>query len=275
MQVNGRVAKPATLLRQEDRVECAPPDERERPGIEPEPGPLEILYEDREILVLDKPPGVAVHSGAGHRRGTMVHFLLDRYPDIASVGGAERPGIVHRLDLNTTGAMVVARTEEAYLQLTAAFAERQVHKTYLAVVYGTPKEEIGRIDLPIGRHRHHRQQMQVRSDGRPAVTHYRTLASDMGISRLELGLETGRTHQIRVHMKAMKHPLVGDPVYGEARWRNLPRATQPFLREFPRPALHAWRIAFEHPTTRAKVEIEAPLPADMRQLWHAVTHRDW
>ncbi len=275
VRVNGREVKASTPLRPGDTVECAPPEKRDEPALEPEAGKLDILYEDAELVVVDKPAGVAVHPGAGHRSGTLVHFLLDRYPDIAGVGGAERPGIVHRLDINTTGALVVARTELAYLKLTAAFAERRVRKTYLAIVYGTPKENPGHIDLPIGRHRHHRQQMQIRSDGRPSVTRFRTMASAMGLSRLEIDLETGRTHQIRVHLKAVKHPLVGDPVYGEARWRNLPRSTQRSLRDFPRPALHSWRLAFEHPISGDDVELEAPLPEDILQLWRSVTHLDW
>lgn len=274
--VNGRVAvKPATQLHAGDTVEWTAPPEVDEPALEPESGELDVLFEDPGLAVIDKPAGLVVHPGAGHRTGTLAHFLLDRYPEVAGVGGEGRPGIVHRLDLDTTGALVVARSEPVYLALSTAFAERRVHKTYLAIVYGTPKEDPGRIDRPIGRHRHHRQQMQIRPDGRPAVTRYRTLDSAMGISRLEIDLETGRTHQIRVHLKAIGHPLVGDPVYGEARWRNLPRTIQRPLREFSRPALHAWRLAFEHPLGGDEVAVEAPVPDDLRRLWRSVTGREW
>ncbi len=273
--LNGRSAKAATVLREGDVVACMPPEPPEDAGIEPQAGPLEVLYEDPDLAVLDKAAGVAVHPGAGRGRDTLVHFLLHRYPELAGVGGRGRPGIVHRLDSGTTGALAVARPERAYRELAAAFAERRVRKTYLAVVYGTPRAAGGRIDRPIGRHRHHRKQMQVRADGRPAVTRYRVAESAAGVSRLELDLETGRTHQIRVHLKAIGHPLVGDPVYGEARWRNLPRPIQRPLRDFPRPALHAWRLAFVHPATGEPVAVEAPVPDDLERLWREVTGRPW
>ncbi len=273
--INGRPVKPSTVIRQGDRLECRPPLPRAAPGPRAQEGQLTVLYEDQDLLVLDKAPGVAVHPGAGRDRDTLVHFLLHRYPEIAGVGGAARPGIVHRLDLGTTGALVVARTENAYAGLSAAFADRRVEKTYLAIVYGTPRPPAGRIDLAIGRHRHDRKRMQVRTDGRAALTHYRCREAAAGVARLELDLETGRTHQIRVHLKAAGHPLIGDPTYGEARWKSLPGSTRRHLRAFPRPALHAWRLAFAHPLTAAPVVIEAPLPDDMRRLWRRVTGRDW
>ncbi len=275
LQLSDRAAKPGLALREGDRVECTPPAVQADSRLEPQAGDLTVLHEDRDLLILDKPADLAVHPGAGREQGTLVNRLLAHYPDIAGVGGEGRPGIVHRLDLDTTGAIAVARTDAAYHKLTAAFAARAVDKTYLAIAYGTPREPANRIDLPIGRHRHHRKQMQIRSDGRPAVTHYITLESTTGISRLQLDLETGRTHQIRIHLKALGNPLVGDPVYGEARWRNLPRPVQSALRDFPRPALHAWRLAFAHPISGKKIAVEAPLPTDMRQLWLAVAGREW
>ncbi len=273
--IGGRPAKPATVVREGDVVACRPPERRAAPGLTAQAGELVVLHEDPELAVLDKPPGVAVHPGAGRDRDTLVHYLLHRYPEIAGVGGAARPGIVHRLDLDTTGALAVARTEAAYLGLSAAFAERRVEKTYLAIVYGSPREEACRIEAPIGRHRNDRKKMQVRAGGRPATTHYRCLETAGGVSRLEIGLETGRTHQIRVHMKAAGHPLVGDPTYGEARWKGLPGPARRPLSTFPRPALHAWRLAFAHPTTGDPIEVTAPLPEDMRRLWREVTGRDW
>ncbi len=273
--VNGRPAKPATAVRDGDQLQCRPPEPRAAPGLVAQPGELTILHEDEDLAVIDKMAGVAVHPGAGRERGTLVNFLLHRYPEIAGVGGAARPGIVHRLDLDTTGALIVARTEGAYAGLSSAFAERRVEKTYQAVVYGVPRQEAGRIDLPIGRHRHDRKRMQVRSDGRPATTRYRRRSTAGGVSRLELDLETGRTHQIRVHLKAVGHPLVGDPTYGEARWKGLPGPVRRPLQTFPRPALHAWRLAFDHPVTGSRIEVQAPVPEDMRQLWREVTGGEW
>ena len=188
--------------------------------------------------------GLAVHPGAGRSTGTLVHHLLARYPEIAGVGGPGRPGIVHRLDRDTTGVLAVARTPTP-TTASRAFAERGVGKLYLAIVYGAPPPT-GEIDAAIARHPR-RQRMTVRG-ARPRRAHaYRTLASAAGLSLLELDLHTGRTHQIRVHLKSLGHPIVGDPVYGEARWRPSPPARAP-LSSFPRPALHAWRLAFAHPS---------------------------
>ncbi len=273
--VNGRPAKPATAVGVGDELECRPPERRAAPELIAQAGELTVLHEDSELVVIDKAAGMAVHPGAGRDRDTLVNYLLHRYPEIGGVGGSARPGIVHRLDLDTTGALVVARTEDAYTSLSSAFAERRVEKTYLGVVYGTPRTATGRIDLPIGRHRHDRKRMQVRSDGRPSTTRYRARASAAGISRLELDLETGRTHQIRVHLKATGHPLIGDPTYGEARWKALPGPVRRPLKTFPRPALHAWRLAFAHPATGERIEVEAPLPEDMRRLWVEVTGAVW
>ena len=273
--VNGRAAKPATAIREGDTVACAPPEPVTETALIAQPGDLTVLYEDPDLVVVDKPAGMAVHPGAGRDRDTLVHYLLHRYPGIAGVGGAARPGIVHRLDLDTTGALIVARTEGAYTALSAAFAERRIEKTYLAVAYGAPREPDGTIERPIGRHRHDRKRMQVRSDGRPATTRYHTLETAAGVSRLEIDLETGRTHQIRVHLKAIGHPLLGDPTYGEARWKGLLRASQRPAKTFPRPALHAWRLAFAHPRTGDRVEVEATLPEDMRRLWREITGRAW
>jgi len=273
--VGGQPVKPSMPLAAGDEIDCRPPEAPREAGIEPEAGPLRVLHEDPELVVLDKPAGVVVHPGAGHRRATLAHFLLHRYPEIAGVGGPGRPGIVHRLDLDTSGVLVAARTEAAYLGLTRAFAEREVEKRYLAIVYGTPKEESGGIDLPIGRHPRERKRMDVRADGRAAHTRYHLRATGGGVSLLEIDLETGRTHQIRVHLKALGHPLVGDPVYGERRWRGLPGPRRGPLARFPRPALHAWRITFTHPVTGRPVAVEAPVPDDLRRLWREVTRRGW
>lgn len=275
VQVDGKEAKPSTELLAGGRVQCQPPKRRDDTRIQPEEGSLHLLYEDDHLIVLDKPAGLAVHPGAGRPRGTLAHFLLHRFPEVAQVGGPGRPGIVHRLDKDTTGVMVVARHAEAYHQLVAAFAERRVHKLYQAVAYGLPRDDAGTIDHPIGRHRGDRKKMAVTSKGRPALTEYRCLDRGQGICRLELDLKTGRTHQIRVHLKAIQHPLVGDPLYGEARWKAWPRKQQGPLQAFPRPALHAWRLAFDHPATGQNLHFEAPVPPDMKDLWQKVTGQDW
>jgi 23S rRNA pseudouridine1911/1915/1917 synthase len=278
VRVNGRAAKPSTPVAAGDRIECAPPEPKEE-RVLPERGDLGVLHEDAEIVVLDKPAGLTVHPGAGRATGTLAHHLLDRYPEMAGVGGPGRPGIVHRLDQGTSGVLVVARTPAAYARLSRAFASREVAKLYLGIAYGAPSPVAGTIAAPIGRHPQRRQEMAVLSRGqrrgRPAVTHYRTVAAAAGISLLEMDLATGRTHQIRVHLKHIGHPLVGDPVYGEARWKSLPRPVQAPLKDFPRPALHAWRIAFRHPATEELLRFEAPVPEDLRGLWERVTGRVW
>ncbi|HYG64748.1 MAG TPA: RluA family pseudouridine synthase, partial [Thermoanaerobaculia bacterium] len=274
VQVNGREARPSTAVAAGDQVTCDRPKLRDD-RIVPESGELPVLHEDEHVVVLDKPPGLTVHPGAGRATGTLAHRLLDRYPEMAGVGGPGRPGIVHRLDQGTSGVMAVARTAGAYARLSRAFAERQVEKRYLALVYGTPSPPAGTIESPIGRHPDRRKEMAVRPGGRPARTDYRTVAARAGIALVEIGLGTGRTHQIRVHMKTAGHPLIGDPVYGEARWKGLPRPVQAPLRDFTRPALHAWRLSFDHPADGRRLAFEAPVPADLRELWMEATGTPW
>ncbi|HYL04454.1 MAG TPA: RluA family pseudouridine synthase [Thermoanaerobaculia bacterium] len=280
VRLNGRPAKPAEVVAAGDLVECEPPAPAPQTLV-PEPGEVSVIHEDTDMVVLDKPAGLTVHPGAGRATGTLVHLLLARYPEMAGVGGPGRPGIVHRLDKGTSGVMAVARNPAAYQRLSRAFASRAVTKRYLAIVYGRPAGETGVVDAPIGRHRERRREMTVRADGRPARTGYRVLAARSGIALLELDLATGRTHQIRVHLKSIGHPLVGDPVYGEARWHGLPRTAQAPLRDFPRPALHAWRLALPPPggadtagagpeSAGSRQRFEAPVPEDLRRLWQEV-----
>jgi len=270
VRVNGEPAKTSYALHAGDRVTCEPPPPSSD-DLEPEAGALDVLYEDESIVVLNKPAGLVVHPGAGHDSGTLVHRLLAHYPNIEGVGGAGRPGIVHRLDKDTTGALVVALTDQAYRRLSRAFSRRQVDKRYLAIAYGDPGSEERLVEAPVGRHPTRRKEMTVRPDGRPATSRIRRLATGAGISLLEISLESGRTHQIRVHLKYIHHPLVGDPVYGESRWKSLDPAVRGPLRDFPRPALHAWRLRFEHPLREQALAIEAPLPEDLRRLWSATT----
>jgi len=273
VRVNGEPRKGSHKLEAGEKVECAPPLAPPLSELSPlaEAGDLRVLHEDADLVAIDKPAGIAVHPGAGRHTGTLIHRLLHRYPEIATVGGEQRPGIVHRLDKDTTGVLVIARSPAAYRALAAAFAERAVRKTYLAIAYGTPKLEHGRIETPVGRHPQRRQEMTVLSSGRPADTGYRVLAAESGLAFFELDLRTGRTHQIRVHLKSIGHPLVGDPVYGENRWKGHPRPRQVVLRDFARPALHAWRLSLLHPITGQPLLCESALPSDMADLWRRAT----
>ena len=280
---DGRVAidgvaelRPSRTLEASDTVECRPEEPASENALAAQSGSLRVLFEDEQLIVLDKTPDVAVHPGAGRADRTLANFLLDRFPEIAAVGHPRRPGIVHRLDLGTSGVIAVARTEAAYQHLTRAFAEREVKKLYLAIVYGRPDAPSGEIDAAIARDPKDRKRMAVvpsrgrrpaTSGARAALTLYRTVASDAGLTLLELDLRTGRTHQIRVHLKSRGWPIVGDPVYGEARWRSFPADRRPALRDFPRPALHAWRLTLPHPASGESLTFEAPAPADLRQLW--------
>ncbi|HBN9953576.1 TPA: 23S rRNA pseudouridine(1911/1915/1917) synthase RluD [Pseudomonas aeruginosa] len=224
---------------------------------------LEIVYEDEHILVIDKPAGLVVHPAAGHQDGTLLNALLYHVPDIANV---PRAGIVHRLDKDTTGLMVVAKTLEAHTKLVAQLQARSVSRIYEAIVIGVITSG-GTIDAPIGRHGVQRQKMAVVDAGKVAVSHYRVLERFRAHTHTRVKLETGRTHQIRVHMSHIGYPLVGDPVYG-GRFRIPPVASQTLvqtLREFPRQALHARFLELDHPATGVHMKWESPLPEDF--LW--------
>ena len=269
--VDGKARKPSFLVEPGMCVEALAP-EPTTGSLIAEVGDLQVLYEDEHLVVLDKPAGLTVHPGSGRTDGTLVHRLLTRFPEIAQVGSPSRPGIVHRLDKDTTGLLMIARTALAYRKLTAALASRAVDKRYLAIVYGRPRSDRGTIELAIGRHTQKRVEMTVRADGRPSRTDFEVISSAEGISWLRLQLHTGRTHQIRVHLRATGHPLVGDPIYGAARWRGMPGGkARTALAAFARPALHAWQLGVDHPSTGRGLRFEAPLPADLRSLWQATT----
>ncbi len=272
MEIGGReVARASRRVQEGEEISCTPLPIEQEGRVEPQPGDLRILHEDDDLVVLDKKAGMVVHPGAGQLDGTIANHLLDRYPEMAGVGGSGRPGIVHRLDRGTTGILVTARSTQSYLFLSEAFAARRVTKRYLAIVFGSPDPPVARIEAAIGRDPRDRKKMAVRRDGRPAETSYRVIASGRGTSLVEIDLGTGRTHQIRVHLKACHHPLVGDPVYGEARWKELDRHRRKPARSFPRPALHAWRLAFPHPRDEQPWRGEAPVPADLIELWTRLT----
>jgi len=234
--------------------------------------PLPILYEDSDLLVLDKPAGLVVHPAPGNQSGTLVNALLAHCGDtLPGIGGEKRPGIVHRLDKDTSGVMVVAKTEQALATLSAAFAARDIDRAYLALCWGLPDPAAGEIEGAIGRDPRERKRMAlVGRGGKHALTRYRTLGHyQIAVALLELRLATGRTHQIRVHLASQGHPVVGDPLYLRripASARGLDEATRRALLDFPRQALHAARLGFVHPRTGAPLSFATPPPADMQAL---------
>lgn len=267
VRVEGRLARARERAPAGSRVRVAVPDPD--PGsLVAEPIPLRVLYEDEHLLVVDKPAGLVVHPGAGVRTGTLAHALLHHAPQVAGVGGPGRPGIVHRLDKGTSGLLLVAKTEASYLRLVAAIARREVKRVYHALAWGVPRLAAGRIEAPLGRHPQDRKKIAVTRRGRPAATRYRVLEPFGWACLLECELETGRTHQIRVHLSHLGHPVLGDPTYGggDRRALNLRGAIRTLAREvfeiLPRPALHAARLEFCHPQTGQALALEAPLPAD-------------
>lgn len=262
--VNGQTQKPRAPVHEGDRidvrVETAPPARRD----DAEDIPLQIVHEDQGILVLNKPAGLVMHPGAGNPRGTLLNALLHHDHRLASV---PRAGIVQRLDKDTSGIMVVARTPEAHTRLVAQMSRREIRREYRAIVSGVLTAG-GTVDADLGRHAADRKRMAVVPGGRHAVTHYRVLDRFQAHTFVRVILETGRTHQIRVHLAHIRHPVVGDPVYG--RRRMIPGGVSEELRaavmSFPRQALHASDLALEHPLTGETLQWSVPLPADMQQL---------
>ena len=216
--------------------------------------PLQILFEDDDLLVLNKPAGLVVHPGAGNQTHTLVNALLHHCANLSGIGGKQRPGIVHRLDKETSGCLVVAKNDAAHQHLSRQFAEREVKKIYLALVAGTLKRPRGTIDAAIGRHPVQRKKMAVHpTKGRIARTDYRVLQAGGGVSLVECAIHSGRTHQIRVHLHHIGHPVIGDSLYGKKV-------------AAPRQMLHAWKLGFTHPRTNERLFFEAPVPEDFRRL---------
>ncbi len=243
---------------------------------EPEDIPLTIVHEDPHLLVIDKPAGLVVHPAAGAPRGTLVNALLRHVRDLSGVGGVLRPGIVHRLDRGTSGLLVVAKDDPTHQALARQFAGRSVVKEYLALVLGVPTPSRGTITAPIGRDPVHRKKMSVRARrAREARTDYAVVEALDGAALLRLRIHTGRTHQIRVHLASIGHPVAGDPTYGGARTApSRKAASREALRSLPRPALHAARLAFIHPATGEPVSFESPLPPDVEDVVERLRGRE-
>ena len=263
VRVDGRVRKAGFTIAGGESIEverAAPPPAR----AEPEDLPLALLYEDEDLLAIDKPPGMVVHPAPGAWTGTVVNALLHRGL-VARAPTDDRPGIVHRLDKETSGVLLVARNEHTKLALSRAFHDRRVKKTYLAIVLGVPRAKAGSIDWPIGRHRRERKRMSIRSrTPRVALTRYEIVEAFARLALLRLEPETGRTHQIREHLSAIGHPVLADPLYGARKGRALP-ANGPGS-DFARQALHAAAIELTHPASGETLRVSAPLPRDMREL---------
>jgi 23S rRNA pseudouridine1911/1915/1917 synthase len=264
--LNGKAAKDSHKVRAGDVIEVEP-QQRAPLRAEAEAIPLDVLYEDEDVIAINKPAGMTVHAGAGNSHGTLVNALLGRGQSLAQSGDPLRPGIVHRLDKETSGVLLVAKNDFAHARLSEAFRLRAIRKIYLALVQGQLEEERGRIDLAIARDPNRRTRMTAKRatllpNSRPARTDWRVLCRIDSTSLLEIQLHTGRTHQIRVHFSALRHPVVGDTLYGAAGQLHVGRTTLPALgRNF----LHAAKIGFAQPRTGQPVELTAPLPSDLRE----------
>jgi len=258
--VNGRSRKASYTVREGDRIsiEVPPPRPLEAKA---EAIPLDVLYEDDDLIVINKSPGIVVHPGAGNPEHTLVNALLHHCREkLSGIGGVQRPGIVHRLDKGTSGCLVVAKTDAAHRSLAAQFKSRSTKKIYRAICWGRFDKPAGRIETVIGRNPHDRMKMSALvNQGRAALTDYRVLKQDTDTALVELAIHTGRTHQVRVHMAHIGHPVVGDAVYGGARARGKNISVA-------RPLLHAYKLGFTHPRTGKFVEFTAPVPADMAAL---------
>jgi 23S rRNA pseudouridine1911/1915/1917 synthase len=267
VQLNGQICTSKKVsLKIGDRISLEIP-EAQPLELEAQQIPLDILYEDDQLLILNKPAGLVVHPAPGHADGTLVNALLAHCPNLPGIGGVQRPGIVHRLDKDTTGAIAIAKTDLAYQSLQAQLQAKTARREYLGVVYGAPKTTSGTIDFPIGRHPQDRKKMAVVSieqGGRQAITHWKIQERLGNFTLILFQLETGRTHQIRVHSAKIGHPIVGDPVYGSGRSIGV---------NLPGQALHAWRLKLQHPVSGNLIEVTAPLPERFTTLLEILRRR--
>ena len=263
IRVNGRAVKPTHHPQAGEEIVVTWPDARPAEA-QPEEIPLDVLFEDTDLLVLNKPPGLVVHPAAGHEEHTLVNALLHHCAgQLSGIGGVARPGIVHRLDQETSGCLVVAKNDAAHVALAEQFAGRSLDKTYLALVCGRVPRERGEIHAAIARHPGHRKRMAVTNggEGREAWTSYRVRERLREATFVEADLHTGRTHQIRVHFLHLGHPVVGDATYGKRQNQHVTETTG---YRAPRQMLHAWKLSFQHPRRAKKLSFEAPLPADFQ-----------
>ena len=260
VRLNDAPARPGSRLRRGDQLAWDIPPAQPT-ALEGETMELRVLYEDQDLAVIDKPAGLVVHPGPGHSRGTLVHGLLGRGPGWSTIGGVERPGIVHRLDRDTSGLLVVAKNDESHRALARQLEQRVMKRQYRAIVVGEVGEAAAQIDAPIGRDKKHRQRMAVVPGGKPAVTDFRRLALARGHTLLEVSLKTGRTHQVRVHLAYIHHPLLGDPIYGRR---------SPLIE---RPALHAEVLSLRHPRTAQTMSWQSPPPSDFEYAWNSLSNQ--
>ena len=279
VSVNGAAMRPAYLVQAGDRIEMTMPALQTLQAV-PEHIPLDIVYEDGDLLVVNKASGMTVHPAPGAPDGTLVNALLHHCVDLSGINGVLRPGIVHRLDKETSGLMVVAKSDTAHRHLAEQLQERQIERRYSALLWGIPKEERGMVDAPLGRSAKNRKKMGVVEEGRSARTHYSVIERHGFTSLAELKLETGRTHQIRVHMQHLGHPVFGDPVYaGRERTEGIRpemrRRARWMLSLIKRQALHARQLRFRHPSTGEAMVFCADWPADMRDVIEAARIRDY
>ncbi|MDM8525027.1 RluA family pseudouridine synthase [Desulfococcaceae bacterium HSG8] len=269
--VQGNAKKPGYRVKTCDEI-CGHIPSPEPLNSEPEPIDLDILYEDEHLVVVNKQPGLVVHPAPGHYTGTLVNGLLYHCDHLEGIGGKLRPGIVHRLDKDTSGTLVVAKNTAAHENLSLQFKQRTIRKIYLALVHGETKAESGVISMPIGRHPVHRKKMSVSArKSREAETSWQVKARFQGITLLEVSPKTGRTHQIRVHCAAIHHPVMGDEVYGPRRsGKDVPKNLSPIIQSAPRQMLHAWQLEFVHPATGKNMRFESSIPSDMKGLIDAL-----
>jgi len=277
VRINDSDSKPSYRLKAGDQVSFSIPSLPTQ-ILEPEAVEFGIIHEDGSIIVVNKPPGLVVHPAPGHSHGTLVHGLLQHCEGLSGIGGELRPGVVHRLDKDTSGVMVVAKNDRAHRRLARQFKSGMVKKEYVALVHGKMKGKEGEIDLSIARHPKKRKEMSVTdSGGRRAITVWEKIEEfHGGFSLLKVSLKTGRTHQIRVHLSHMGHPVAGDPVYGygRKRWRKHPLFKKGVLPTLERQMLHSRRLGTTHPDTGVYVEFEAPLPADMERVLQGLRWMD-
>ena len=268
VNVNDHPAKPSHQLKAGDEIRLILPPREVRELI-PEDIPVNVIYEDDDMVIINKQPNLIIHPARGYKHGTLVNGLVYHFQQLSTCPDDIRPGIVHRLDRNTTGCLAVAKTDDAQFALSSQFAQRTVKKTYIAIAHGAPELDADVIDKPLGVDPKKREKYAVRIDGKPSTTIYHVLERFRGYSLVELDLKTGRTHQIRVHLSHIKHPIVADDMYGGKivyPWQIEDREPAPEEPLLARCALHAWRLEINHPVTKERLKFEAPLPDDMQNL---------